>query len=74
DPVCGMTVDPASAKHRFAYKGQYYFFCSAGCRTRFEGDPEKYLAPKSSQPEEKMPEGTIYTCPMHPEVRQVGPG
>ncbi len=69
-----MTVDPASAKHRFAYKGQYYFFCSAGCRTRFEGDPEKYLAPKSSQPEEKMPEGTIYTCPMHPEVRQVGPG
>nr|WP_283804978.1 heavy metal translocating P-type ATPase [Afipia broomeae] len=74
DPVCGMTVDPASAKHRFAYKGQDYFFCSAGCRTRFEGDPEKYLAPKSSQPEEKMPEGTVYTCPMHPEVRQVGPG
>lgn len=74
DPVCGMTVDPASAKHRFAYKGQDYFFCSAGCRTKFEGDPEKYLAPKSSQPEEKMPEGTIYTCPMHPEVRQVGPG
>ncbi|MFT6669378.1 MAG: Cu+-exporting ATPase [Afipia broomeae] len=69
-----MTVDRASAKHRFAYKGQDYFFCSAGCRTRFEGNPEKYLAPKSSQPEEKMPEGTIYTCPMHPEVRQVGPG
>ena len=74
DPVCGMTVTTATAKHRLAYKGQDHFFCSAGCRTRFEGDPEKYLAPKSSQPEEKMPEGTIYTCPMHPEVRQVGPG
>lgn len=74
DPVCGMTVDPATAKHRFAYKGQDYFFCSAGCRTKFEADPEKFLAPKSSVPEEKLPEGTIYTCPMHPEVRQVGPG
>ena len=74
DPVCGMTVTIATAKHRFAYKGQNYFFCSGGCRTKFEGDPEKYLAPKSSRPEEKLPEGTIYTCPMHPEVRQVGPG
>ena len=74
DPVCGMTVDPATAKHRFAYKGQDYFFCYAGCRTKFEANPEKFLAPKSSAPEEKLPEGTIYTCPMHPEVRQVGPG
>lgn len=74
DPVCGMTVDPATAKHRFAYKGQDYFFCSAGCRTKFEANPEKFLAPKSSVPGEKLPEGTIYTCPMHPEVRQVGPG
>ena len=74
DPVCGMTVTIATAKHRFTHKGQEHFFCSAGCRTKFEGNPEKYLAPKSSQPEEKLPEGTIYTCPMHPEVRQVGPG
>jgi Cu+-exporting ATPase len=74
DPVCGMTVTIATAKHRFTYKGQEHVFCSAGCRTKFEGNPEKYLAPKSAQPEEKMPEGTIYTCPMHPEVRQVGPG
>lgn len=74
DPVCGMTVDPATAKHRFAYKELDYFFCSAGCRTRFEAEPEKFLAPKSSMPEEKLPEGTIYTCPMHPDVRQVGPG
>ncbi|MGD9839695.1 MAG: heavy metal translocating P-type ATPase [Afipia sp.] len=74
DPVCGMAVTIATAKHRFAYKGQEYVFCSAGCRTKFEGNPEKYLAPKSSQPDEKLPEGTIYTCPMHPEVRQAGPG
>ena len=74
DPVCGMSVDTATAKHRFAYKGQDYFFCSDRCRTRFEAEPGKFLAPKSSAPEENLPEGTIYTCPMHPEVRQVGPG
>ncbi|HEX7884187.1 MAG TPA: heavy metal translocating P-type ATPase [Afipia sp.] len=74
DPVCGMSVDPATAKHRFAYKGQDYVFCSARCRERFEAEPEKLLAPKPSVPDEKLPEGTIYTCPMHPEIRQVGPG
>jgi Cu+-exporting ATPase len=75
DPVCGMKVDPAAAKHRFAYRGQAYFFCSARCRTRFEAEPEKYLAPKDSGlTEPAAPAGAIYTCPMHPEVRQVGPG
>lgn len=74
DPVCGMSVDPLTTKHHLDYKGQDYFFCSGRCRTRFEAEPEKFLAPKSSAPEEKLPEGTIYTCPMHPEVRQVGPG
>ena len=75
DPVCGMKVDPATAKHRFSYRGQDYFFCSARCRTRFEAEPEKFLGPKESKrPEPVAPSGTIYTCPMHPEVRQVGPG
>jgi Cu+-exporting ATPase len=75
DPVCGMKVDPATAKHRFDYRGQTYFFCSARCRTRFEAEPEKYLAPKESRPSEPaVRPGAIYTCPMHPEVRQVGPG
>ncbi|MDZ4366659.1 MAG: heavy metal translocating P-type ATPase, partial [Afipia sp.] len=69
-----MRVDPLTTKHHLDYKGQDYFFCSGRCRTRFEAEPEKFLAPKSSAPEEKLPEGTIYTCPMHPEVRQVGPG
>jgi Cu+-exporting ATPase len=75
DPVCGMKVDPAAAKHRFAYRGQGYFFCSARCRTRFESEPEKYLTPRDSRPTEPAARaGAIYTCPMHPEVRQVGPG
>jgi P-type Cu+ transporter len=72
DPVCGMRVDPATAKHRFAYNGQGYFFCSARCRERFEAEPERFLQPKQAEP--AAPAGTIYTCPMHPEVRQVGPG
>ncbi|MEA2863091.1 MAG: P-type Cu+ transporter, partial [Bradyrhizobium sp.] len=75
DPVCGMKVDPATAKHRFTYRGRDYFFCSARCHTRFEADPAKYLEPKqSNRSEPAAPTGTIYTCPMHPEVRQVGPG
>ncbi|HKS62484.1 MAG TPA: heavy metal translocating P-type ATPase [Xanthobacteraceae bacterium] len=73
DPVCGMTVDPHTAKHRHQHKGQPYYFCSAGCRTKFAADPEKYLS-KESRAAEPVPEGTIYTCPMHPEIRQVGPG
>ncbi|MGY4154985.1 Cu+-exporting ATPase [Bradyrhizobium sp. USDA 4461] len=72
DPVCGMKVNPATAKHRFSYKGEEYLFCSGRCRERFEAEPEKYLKPRESEP--PMPAGTIYTCPMHPEVRQVGPG
>jgi P-type Cu+ transporter len=73
DPVCGMTVDPHTAKHRHTHQGHPHYFCSAGCRTKFAADPAKYLA-KDGRPAEPVPEGTIYTCPMHPEVRQVGPG
>ena len=74
DPVCGMTVDPAKSPHRFSHAEAVYHFCSAGCRGKFAADPDKYLrgaAPGSAQ---ALPEGTIYTCPMHPEVRQIGPG
>ncbi len=75
DPVCGMRVDPATAKHRFSYQGQGYFFCSSRCRERFEAEPEKFLRPKPQETQGiKVPAGTIYICPMHPEVRQVGPG
>ncbi len=75
DPVCGMWVDPHTAKHRADYAGRPYYFCSAGCKTKFLADPERYLAPEEAKaPVEHVPEGTVYTCPMHPEVRQVGPG
>jgi Cu+-exporting ATPase len=72
DVVCGMTVDPATAKQRFSYKGQEYFFCGARCRERFSADPESFLRPREPAP--PMPAGTIYICPMDPEVRQEGPG
>jgi Cu+-exporting ATPase len=72
DPVCGMKVDPATSKHRFDHEGTTYHFCSAGCRTKFVADPAKYLAPKTAAPPAKP--GAIYTCPMHPQIRQVGPG
>jgi Cu+-exporting ATPase len=73
DPVCGMTVDPHTAKHRHDHLGQTYYFCSAGCRTKFIADPDRYLSPQE-RTAEPVPDGTIYTCPMHPEIRQVGPG
>jgi P-type Cu+ transporter len=72
DPVCGMTVDPHKTPHRHAYQDHTYYFCGNGCRTKFAADPEKYLDKKATAPE--APPGTIYTCPMHPQIRQVGPG
>ncbi|WP_072369349.1 heavy metal translocating P-type ATPase [Hyphomicrobium sp. NDB2Meth4] len=73
DPVCGMDVDPHTAKFRADHGGRTYYFCAAGCRTKFIANPAKYLN-KDEHPPEPVPEGTIYTCPMHPEIRQVGPG
>jgi Cu+-exporting ATPase len=73
DLVCGMMVDPQTSKHRFDHRGSAYHFCSAGCRTKFAVAPQSYLD-KSKAPPADVPEGTIYTCPMHPEVRRVGPG
>src|SRR5271170_5600051 len=72
DPVCGMRVDPQTTAHRFAYHGQDYFFCSSRCRARFEAGPDKFLKP--ARPEPTGSAGALYTCPMHPEVRKVGPG
>ena len=72
DPVCGMTVERASAQHMARHQGQRHYFCSAGCQSKFEADPEQFL---SDQPApEPMPEGTQYTCPMHPEILQDHPG
>lgn len=77
DPVCGMTVDPASAKASAEFKGRTYSFCCDGCKTKFLADPARYLEAKQ-EPAPPAPrpaaQGVIYTCPMHPEVRQTGPG
>ncbi len=72
DPVCGMSVDPETSKHRFEHHGHTYHFCSASCRTKFAAAPEQYLDKSRSQAD--APEGTIYTCPMHPEIRRIGRG
>ena len=73
DPVCGMTVDPHTAKHRHTHNGRPYYFCSARCQEKFAANPTQYL---QSEPQvaDPVPVGTIYTCPMHPEIRQPGPG
>ena len=74
DPVCGMTVDPATARATSTYEGQTYYFCCPSCKQKFDADPRRYLAGASVQPTSPVPAGTIYTCPMHPEVRQDHPG
>jgi len=71
DPVCGMDVTPANAAGSFEYRGQTYFFCGKGCLAKFQTDPLKYLEPKPAIPAAKDVE---YTCPMHPEIVQMGPG
>ena len=77
DPVCGMTVT-AESPHVLEHEGKPVYFCSAGCKTKFAADPARYM--KSALPsaapamETPAPEGTIYTCPMHPEIRQDHPG
>ncbi len=73
DPVCGMTVDPATTPHCSDLHGQTFYFCSEGCKTKFDSAPDRYLQPKQAV-EADLPAGTIYTCPMHPQIRQVGPG
>jgi len=71
DPVCGMQVDPEKTPHHAEHAGRTFHFCSAGCRSKFVAEPAKYPEKGQAAP---TPAGTIYTCPMHPEIRQVGPG
>jgi Cu+-exporting ATPase len=74
DPVCGMLVDPHTTAHQAQYGGKPYYFCSSGCQAKFMAEPGKYTAAGQAPTAEAVPDGTIYTCPMHPEIRQVGPG
>ncbi len=73
DPVCGMVVDPAATPHKISFEGREYFFCSEGCAAKFQKEPNRYTA-SAPVPQPQAPAGTIYTCPMHPQIRQVGPG
>ncbi|WP_209818022.1 heavy metal translocating P-type ATPase [Acidovorax delafieldii] len=78
DPVCGMDVTEQS-HHSAEHEGRHYYFCSAKCQTKFVEDPDKYaVTPPGTDKVAREPEtaqpGTIYTCPMHPEVRQDHPG
>ena len=73
DPVCGMSVDPQKTAHHATHAGNDYHFCSAGCRDRFVADPDRYLGAVAVPVPDDQP-GMIWTCPMHPEVRQDHPG
>lgn len=80
DPVCGMDVDPATSGHPLVHRGASFWFCSAGCRSRFEADPDRFVGGNDADAHADISEMSAedesaeYTCPMHPEVRQAGPG
>ncbi|WP_286901600.1 heavy metal translocating P-type ATPase [Vreelandella sedimenti] len=73
DPVCGMDVDPHTSRHRANHAGKTWYFCSEKCQDKFAAKPDAYIEP-SKQSQTSVPSGSIYTCPMHPEVRREGPG
>ncbi len=76
DPVCGMEVEPTTDAPTFVHEGVTYFFCCDHCRERFSTDPSQFLEDHGSETgtDDHSDHGATYTCPMHPEVRQVGPG
>lgn len=77
DPVCGMTVDPATAKHRHTHAGREYVFCSESCKKKFAANPAQYLGETSraaAAAQHPANDQRVYLCPMDPEVRQIGPG
>jgi Cu+-exporting ATPase len=75
DLVCGMSVDPNHAKHWSERDGKKYYFCNPKCKEKFESDPNKYLSLQNTQAKQPTHAGAeLYTCPMHPEIKQQGPG
>src|SRR5258708_7937947 len=73
DPVCGMTVDPAKARGSSVHHGKTYYFCGPGCAQRFTAAPERFVGAPAPTPKTDNSE-ILYTCPMHPEILQRGPG
>ena len=74
DPVCGMTVDTTAGKPSHIHDGEEFHFCSQGCHDKFVADPEHYISGAHRKTAENAPSGTLFTCPMHPEIVQEGPG
>jgi len=74
DPVCGMKVKIEGARNTTVHEGQTYYFCNPKCLQKFTADPARYLKPEEAPPAAPVAPGTIFTCPMHPEIRQVGAG
>ena len=74
DPVCGMSVDVETSSYKFVHDDESFHFCSQGCHDKFAGDPEHYLSGAHKEALESAPSGTMFTCPMHPEIVQEGPG
>ena len=77
DFVCGMDVDPHTTEHRSTLSESVYYFCSAGCKAKFDDAPDHYISTPggTSQDADVLNDGDVeYTCPMHPEIRQMGPG
>lgn len=73
DPVCGMNVSPDTAKGKSEYKGKVVYFCSTKCKGKFDQNPEQYLAPAKAETKPQALDAE-YTCPMHPQIRKIGPG
>ena len=74
DPVCGMDVDLLDREHELTHDGRLVSFCSAGCKSKFAADPAKYANATKPRPPRASELGVLYTCPMHPQIRQYGPG
>ncbi len=74
DPVCGMSVAPETAAGKHEFEGETYYFCSTGCLNKFRQNPKIFLEENKKEEETAESEGIEYTCPMHPEIVQIGPG
>ena len=74
DPVCGMSILPSDAVGHVDHRGHTYYFCNESCLERFSADPEAFLSPTPATSAPAGADTREYTCPMHPEVRQIGPG
>ena len=77
DPVCGMSTDSPDSWFPYEYQGETYHFCSENCLKKFQDNPGQYVHEQEKESEDVSPpqeEGSVYTCPMHPEIRKESPG